>query len=121
MRYDDPEMGCARRSCFTLAAALALAPWLAGCAQPSPGLADQALACVDPEGASAGDESPHGFSAPVPIRFRPVALPSGQSRVIFLNRGPRTYVAGVDDAQSGTSSVLSAQGIETASLPGFKQ
>jgi hypothetical protein len=93
----------------------------AGCAQPTLEEADSALACVAPDGASMGVEQPHGFSAPVPIHVAPVALPPGASRVVYLNRNPRTYVAGVDDAQAGSSSVLTAQQVTSANLGGFQQ
>lgn len=91
------------------------------CAQSAPGQSDQALACLATDGNSISAELPHGFSAPVPVRYASVHLPPGASRVVYLNRGPRTYVAGIDDAQAGSSSVVTAQGLATASLPGFQQ
>src|SRR5262249_32003279 len=94
---------------------------LAACAQPQADSADQALACIAPEGDAAGAEMPHGFSAPVPISFAPVQLVAGQKRVVYLNRNPRTYVAGIDDAQAGSSSVVSAQSLTSVSLGGFQQ
>ncbi len=91
------------------------------CAQPTPGGSDQALACMPPDGDPAAAELPHGFAAPVPIRYQPAVLPADAMRVVYLNRGPRTYVAGIDDAQAGSSSVVAAQGLKSASLGGWKQ
>src|SRR5690348_4449252 len=93
--------------------------WTA-CASPKPDEADQALACISPSDALA-TESEHGFMAPVPIRTRPTPRPDAGTRVVYLNRKARTYVPGIDDAQAGASSVLTAQGLSTATVPGWKQ
>ncbi len=57
----------------------------------------------------------------MPIRVQAAPRPSNGTRVVFLNRSPRTYVAGIDDAQAGSSSVLGAQALPSASLSGFEQ
>lgn len=96
------------------------AAFLGGCAQPEPEAGDTALACYA-QSAALGAEQPHGFSAPVPIRVQAPARTSTGKRVVYLNRAPRSYVAGIDDAQAGSSSVLAAQDLRVASLPGFQQ
>jgi hypothetical protein len=92
-----------------------------GCAQPAIEDGDQALQCLAADGALTAAEQAHGFSAPVPIRVAPIQLAPGSKHVVYLNRNPRTYVAGVDDAQIGSSSVLAAQSVKRASLGGFQQ
>jgi hypothetical protein len=94
---------------------------LSACAQTKPGELDAALACLPPDGTAAAAELPHNFSAPVPIHYEPAAHTPGTTRVVYLNRAARSYVAGTDDAQAGSSSVLSSQHIASAALGGFQQ
>ena len=101
-----------------VAAALLLSA--SACAPTTVEESDQALACAGPGQAIAGEVT-HGFTAPVPVREHRVTHPIGETRVVYLNRGARTYVAGIDDAEAGASSVVSAQGLASATLGGFQQ
>ncbi|MEZ4404506.1 MAG: hypothetical protein R3B06_31085 [Kofleriaceae bacterium] len=46
--------------------------------------------------------------------------PPPVSRIIFLDRRPRTLTAGVDDAAAGSSSVINHQGPAPRTVPGWK-
>jgi hypothetical protein len=94
---------------------------LSACAQSSPATLDSALSCLPPDGTAAAAELPHSFSAPVPIHYEPAPHTPGTTRVVYMNRAARSYVAGIDDAQAGSSSVLSSQGVDAATLGGFQQ
>ena len=93
---------------------------LNACAKSSVETRDEALACLSPTQANAG-ESAHGFTAPVPVRDHRATQPAGSTRIVYLNRDARTYVSGVDDAQAGASSVVAAQGLASSTLRGFQQ
>ncbi len=105
-----------------LAFLLSLASLLRLRAVVSPATQDLAHhTCLPPDGTVAAAELPHSFSAPVPIHYEPAPHTPGTTRVVYMNRAARSYVAGIDDAQAGSSSVLSSQGIASATLGGFQQ
>lgn len=81
---------------------------------------DVALACLSATDALAG-ESNHGFAEPVAIESSAPARSGGGTRIIYLDRYARGFVAGRDDAQAGASSVLASQHLDHVTLGGFQQ